>query len=319
MESSWISSANTIADSTNFEGVGSSKGGIRATNTENSATATTIEPAILDEHRSQQEHRFYDFRQRRVPSKLQTAFVAGTKRRDLLPKPVNYRQLAGHAFEKELRENMACHIRQQREQFKSWEIVSGKEATGHQVLGCQWMFKYKTDKHNKLQKCKARLAVCGNQQREHDLPTRATTLATTSEHPEHEPLRVGGFVHDMDKLYTAEDVAAFGDFEHVPCLRGQVRVTKPEIVHGSTTSTGLRIRRTIMPCYVGVQDIEKGTPDVEECDDWDSLCLSHMHQTVPKNSPSGHPIKYGKLVQRFPFSTQLPACSQVVLEGHRLI
>ena len=48
------------------------------------------------------------------------------------------------------------------------------------MLGCQWVFKYKTNKHNRLQKCKSRLVVCGNQQRQHDLPTRATTLAATS-------------------------------------------------------------------------------------------------------------------------------------------
>ncbi len=51
---------------------------------------------------------------------------------------------------------------------------------GHQVLGSQWVFKYKTDKHGRLQKCKARLVIYGNQQKRHDLPTRATTLAITS-------------------------------------------------------------------------------------------------------------------------------------------
>ncbi|MCJ1426662.1 hypothetical protein MMC29_004565 [Sticta canariensis] len=91
------------------------------------------------------------------------------------------------------------------------------------------------------------------------------------EHPEHQPSKVGGFVDDVDKLDIAEDVAVFGDFEHVPCLLGQVRVTKPEIVHGSTASTGLRIRRTILPWYVGVQDMEKGTLDVE--DPGPSVCL----------------------------------------------
>ena len=70
-------------------------------------------------------------------------------------------------------------LRQHREQFRSWDVVSSKEATGHQMLGCQWVFKYKTDKHNRLQKCKSRLVVCGNQQQQHDLLTRATTLAAT--------------------------------------------------------------------------------------------------------------------------------------------
>ena len=41
------------------------------------------------------------------------------------------------------------------------------------------MFKYKTDKYGHLQKCKARLVVCGNQQKRYKLPTRVTTLAIT--------------------------------------------------------------------------------------------------------------------------------------------
>ena len=43
-----------------------------------------------------------------------------------------------------------------------------------------WRFVYKTDKHGFLSKCKARLVVCGNQQELGDLPTRATTLASTA-------------------------------------------------------------------------------------------------------------------------------------------
>lgn len=71
-------------------------------------------------------------------------------------------------------------MREHRVQFRSWETVTYREAKGHQVLGCQWVFKYTTDKHGRLQKCKARVVVCGNQQKHHDLPTRATTLAITS-------------------------------------------------------------------------------------------------------------------------------------------
>ena len=43
-----------------------------------------------------------------------------------------------------------------------------------------WVFVYKTDKHRRITKYKARLVVCGNQQRECNLPTRVMTLATTS-------------------------------------------------------------------------------------------------------------------------------------------
>jgi hypothetical protein len=50
----------------------------------------------------------------------------------------------------------------------------------HQVLGCIWVFTYKTNKHDMLQKCKTRLVMRGNQQKPGDLPTRATTLAATA-------------------------------------------------------------------------------------------------------------------------------------------
>ena len=86
----------------------------------------------------------------------------------------------GHPLEKQFRENMEDHMREHRKQFKSWDTVNNQEAKGHRVLECQWVFKYKTDKHGRLQKCKARLVVCGNQQKHHDLPTRAPTLAITS-------------------------------------------------------------------------------------------------------------------------------------------
>jgi hypothetical protein len=58
--------------------------------------------------------------------------------------------------------------------------VKRSDTTGKQVLGCMWVFIYKLDKHGFLVKCKARLVVCGNQQEPRDLPTRATTLASTT-------------------------------------------------------------------------------------------------------------------------------------------
>lgn len=183
------------ADSSESEGVDQSHEiSFAATATEESDNSTKVdnleppEPAVLSQLQQQQDDRFYDFSQHRVPSKLQTAFSAGLHRpaaigihrRDLPPEPANYRQLKGHQYEKQFCENMEEHMREHRVQFRSWETVAYREAKGHQVLGCQWVYKYKTDKHGRLQKCKARLVVCGNQQKHHDLPTRATTLAMTS-------------------------------------------------------------------------------------------------------------------------------------------
>ena len=64
--------------------------------------------------------------------------------------------------------------------MRTFKEVDRTNAKGQQILGCMWVFKYKLDKHRNLQKCKARLVVCGNQQAAGDLPTRATTLASTT-------------------------------------------------------------------------------------------------------------------------------------------
>ena len=99
-----------------------------------------VEPARLDQLDKQQKQRFYDFAQHRVPTHLQNAFIAGSKmvhRRDLPPEPVNYRELKGHPFEERFRADMEIHIKQHRQQFKSWKSVNSANAKGHQVLGCQ--------------------------------------------------------------------------------------------------------------------------------------------------------------------------------------
>ena len=73
-------------------------------------------------------------------------FVAGTKRRDLPPGPVNYRRPTDHPFEQKFWHDMGDYICQHRKQFRSWEVVSSAEATRHQLLGCQCVFST-TDQH----------------------------------------------------------------------------------------------------------------------------------------------------------------------------
>jgi DNA-binding CsgD family transcriptional regulator len=78
-------------------------------------------------------------------------------------------------FQEAMHQHLKGHAKR-----RSWDTVHRDEVKGHQVLGCMWVFTYKTDKHGMLQRCKAKLVVCGNQQKPDNLPTRATTLAATS-------------------------------------------------------------------------------------------------------------------------------------------
>ena len=82
---------------------------------ENSFVATTatkkheycfLEPATMTQLEKQQNDRFYNYSQRQIPSKLQTAFVAGTHWQNLPPEPTNYRCLESHPLEKQFRNNI---------------------------------------------------------------------------------------------------------------------------------------------------------------------------------------------------------------------
>jgi hypothetical protein len=111
------------------------------------------------------------------------AFTAGVRfkahRRNLPEAPKSFKELQSHPMKAHFYNAMKQHLREHKAR-KSWKPVKRDLSKGHQVFGCMWVFIYKTDKHGILQKCKARLVVCGNQQKPGDLPTRATTLAATA-------------------------------------------------------------------------------------------------------------------------------------------
>lgn len=100
-------------------------------------------------------------------------------------------------------------------------------------------------------------------------------------------LTVGGLVHSVGKLWKSEHARAYGGFLPFPCKAGAVRVTRPEILHGSTASKGsTSARRTILPWFVGVQaDYE--TLDIEESETWSELNCCHSTQNTPRATPSG--------------------------------
>ncbi|KAF7570459.1 hypothetical protein PtrM4_104610 [Pyrenophora tritici-repentis] len=72
---------------------------------------------------------------------------------------------------------------QSHQQMKSWTEVQASpvKRAGHQILDCMWVYTYKLDKHHRLIKCKARLVVRGDQQRNiTSQDTYAATLAGRS-------------------------------------------------------------------------------------------------------------------------------------------
>src|SRR6266480_1316931 len=141
---------------------------------------------LRDLHREAQLERFADFYTEKIISPYHGAFMAGRRvkdpkihKRNLPPLPESNRDLETHPFRDRFKEAQRDHLKSH-EQMKSFIETDKIHAKGQRVLSSMWVFVYKTDKHNFLQKYKARLIVCGNQQARGDLPTRATTLTSTA-------------------------------------------------------------------------------------------------------------------------------------------
>lgn len=136
-----------------------------------------------DDEYTNLSNRLEDFRHTQIESAFHGAFEAGRKfkahKKDLPPPPETARGLQNHKYSAQFKEAQRVHL-ESHSQMGSFKETHQKHAKGQPILGCMWVFTYKTDKHGFLQKCKARLVVWGNQQAHSDLPTRATTLASTA-------------------------------------------------------------------------------------------------------------------------------------------
>ena len=114
-----------------------------------------------------------------------------------------------------------------------------------------------------------------------------------------------GYVHRItDQIFTKGDSEALGlNWKRVPCKPGDMRITLPSIPHGATGPT-TKLRRTMLPWFVGVQDDENSL-EVIEGGTWSDLAASHRDFTAPKATPSGLPNRYGAIPYRFPASVEL--------------
>lgn len=81
--------------------------------------------------------------------------------------------LLGEWFKQAERDHLASHAK-----MGSWKEIplSPVKRKGEQILDCMWVYTYKLDKHHRLLKCKARLVVRGDQQR--NITTQDTYAAT---------------------------------------------------------------------------------------------------------------------------------------------
>ncbi|RPA88655.1 hypothetical protein L873DRAFT_1725222 [Choiromyces venosus 120613-1] len=109
------------------------------------------------------------------------------------------------------------------------------------------------------------------------------------------------------KTYTKDDERVFGAFIPTPCRRGGIRITRPEILHGSTPYCRTR-RRTILPCFIAVSE-DHHSLENSKCESWAELSACHREMEAPKRSTSGFGFAYGGPGFRFPATVQLASSS----------
>ncbi|KJZ67915.1 hypothetical protein HIM_12696 [Hirsutella minnesotensis 3608] len=101
-------------------------------------------------------------------------------RRDLPEVPRFHRDLLKHPLKEQFLEAERLHL-QSHKDMNSWNEVNVNALTGRpQILDCMWVYTYKYDKHGRLDKCKARLVVRGDQESRNGQDTYAATLAGRS-------------------------------------------------------------------------------------------------------------------------------------------
>jgi hypothetical protein len=115
---------------------------------------------------------------------LQRILLKGVKphQSQLPPPPKAFSDLKTHPLHDMFKEAERVHL-ESHQQMQSWSEVPASpiRRAGHQILDCMWVYTYKLDKHHRLLKCKARLVVRGDQQRNiTSQDTYAATLAGRS-------------------------------------------------------------------------------------------------------------------------------------------
>lgn len=100
---------------------------------------------------------------------------------------------------------------------------------------------------------------------------------------------------DVKGLYNRKDQEKYGVVMPDPCPAGGIRLTRAEIIHGSTT-TAENQRRVIFPWFTGVGE-DHNEVDVVGAEPWSKLAEYHRKMVPPMKQASGRIAGgYGELV-----------------------
>jgi len=90
---------------------------------------------------------------------------------------------------------------------------------------------------------------------------------------------------DTRDIYTKADQEKYGALTPVPCVAGGIRLTRAEIIHGSTPQA-TKGRRAIYPWFTGVGE-DHDAVDIFGAEAWGKLAEYHRDMKPPQKQASG--------------------------------
>ncbi|KAI9765616.1 MAG: hypothetical protein M1840_007305 [Geoglossum simile] len=118
-----------------------------------------------------------------------------------------------------------------------------------------------------------------------------------------------GHTTNAKNIYMPEDRQSFGQLVPVPCKRGAIRITRPDIMHSSTSKANSR-RRTLFAWFCGIR-ADHQTLDLKESETWSEVSACHQSFTAPMKSTSGEGFRYGRPIIPFPATTRMASTSPI--------
>ena len=109
------------------------------------------------------------------------------------------------------------------------------------------------------------------------------------------------------KLYLPEDEKSFGTFVPQVCSPGDVRITRPEIIHGSTPNATIR-RRVIYPWFTGIKE-DHNTLEIAGQLSWGEVAACHRDMLAPRRGVGGDTVSFSCPVYRFAAGIHMPSSS----------
>jgi hypothetical protein len=103
---------------------------------------------------------------------------------------------------------------------------------------------------------------------------------------------------DMKGMYTAEDRVRFGRPVPAPCPAWGIRLSRSDIIHGSSEE-GTQLRRVMSPWFTAINEDHK-TMENPDCMNWEELSRCHKDLVGPSKESLGDQPRKGVAGVRFP-------------------